>query len=42
MITSSSTGGYNFADTAKLWTILTADVVGQRDLPSDIPDHKVR
>ncbi|XP_076062556.1 histone deacetylase 8-like [Oratosquilla oratoria] len=33
-------GGYNRVNTAKCWTVITATVLGIKQLPSEIPEHK--
>ncbi len=41
MIPTYFTGGYNYPNTAKLWTSLTALALGE-EISSEIPEHKVK
>ena len=40
MAVTDAVGGYNTANTARCWTMLTATVLNIK-LPTDIPDHQV-
>nr|QDG00780.1 histone deacetylase 8-like protein-2 [Brachionus koreanus] len=34
-------GGYNFANTSRLWCQLTATIIGCKELKNDIPEHEM-